>query len=429
MERQLIQTHMKTEQTDFLVIGAGLQGSAIALELARRGQRVILADQDWVAMNRASLRNEGKIHLGLIYAADTSGNSAMLQLKGALYFENFLRSWVGSRFDHVGISTPFTYLVAQDSLLDADVLAKHYARVEDACLHMCQENPALNYLGKHPGVLASRVPLSTFDGVFETRHFAAAFNTVECAIDTDDLAEVVRDALKANEDIRFLPGLKVDDIQKIDDEFEVSGFQKADGSRTIIRAKYVLNATWEQRMKLDAMMGVDHEPGWLHRLKYRAIVRLPEGLRGYPSATMVLGRYGDVVIRPNMTAFLSWYPSGLLGWSHDQTPPESWDIPATGSLPPDQVNALGAEFMDKIAQWYPSLASASLLSVDAGTIFAYGRTDVDDRSSGLHDRTHIGVLRRGNYFSVNPGKLTTAPLIAVEAVDQILGQEYSLLHK
>ncbi len=55
-----------------VILGAGLQGVSVALELAHRGVQVLLIDQDQQPMNRASLRNEGKIHLGLIYANDPS---------------------------------------------------------------------------------------------------------------------------------------------------------------------------------------------------------------------------------------------------------------------------------------------------------------------------------------------------------------------
>ena len=49
-----------------LIIGAGIQGASIALELAHRGRAVTLIERDTLPMNRASLRNEGKIPLGLI---------------------------------------------------------------------------------------------------------------------------------------------------------------------------------------------------------------------------------------------------------------------------------------------------------------------------------------------------------------------------
>ena len=100
------------------IVGAGLQGCAIALELAHRGQAVVLLDQDPLPMNRASLRNEGKIHLGLIYAADESGATARIQLRGALAFLPLLARWLGQEAaDALPLSTPFAYLVARDSVL------------------------------------------------------------------------------------------------------------------------------------------------------------------------------------------------------------------------------------------------------------------------------------------------------------------------
>ena len=60
------------------------------------------------------------------------------------------------------------------------------------------------------------------------------------------------------------------------------------------------------------------------------------------------------------------------------------------------------------------------VSIDAGAIVAYGRSDVDDPDSGLHDRSRVGVLSDRGYHSVEPGKLTTAPLFAMQAADAVL---------
>jgi len=167
--------------------------------------------------------------------------------------------------------------------------------------------------------------------------------------------------------------------------------------------------------------------GWLHRLKYRAIVGLPQECRHDPSATMVLGRYGDVVVRPNATAFLSWYPSGLRGWCHDLAPPDAWNAACTGQVPAGEAAAIGAELIAQVSAWYPTMAAGRLLTVDAGAIFAYGKSDVDDANSGLHDRTIVGIRGDAGYLSVDPGKLTTAPLFAVQAVDRLLGLRTSPL--
>jgi glycine/D-amino acid oxidase-like deaminating enzyme len=122
---------MRRERVPVLIAGAGLQGSCIALELARLGIRVALLDQDAQPMNRASLRNEGKIHLGLMYANDRTFQSARLQLSGALRFRRLLQRWTGRGADRLRTSTSFIYLVARDSVLEPDALAHHYARVEE----------------------------------------------------------------------------------------------------------------------------------------------------------------------------------------------------------------------------------------------------------------------------------------------------------
>src|SRR6185503_2329943 len=121
---------MTGRRVEVLVLGAGLAGAGVALELARRGIASTLIDQDERALNRASLRNEGKIHLGFVYANDPSLATARLQLQGALTFRSLLARWIGSAADGFRRSTPFHYLVARDSLCDADVLARHYEAVQ-----------------------------------------------------------------------------------------------------------------------------------------------------------------------------------------------------------------------------------------------------------------------------------------------------------
>src|SRR5213593_217491 len=93
--------------SEILILGAGLQGTGVALELARRGLDALLVERDPRPLNRASLRNEGKIHLGLIYANDASRETAFLQLRGALHFRRILERWRGAATDWLSRSTPF----------------------------------------------------------------------------------------------------------------------------------------------------------------------------------------------------------------------------------------------------------------------------------------------------------------------------------
>ena len=76
-------------------MGAGIQGMCCALTLSNLGFDVTMLDKSPEPLLRASLRNEGKIHLGFIYANDKSFRTASLMLQSALNFspliEDFLK--------------------------------------------------------------------------------------------------------------------------------------------------------------------------------------------------------------------------------------------------------------------------------------------------------------------------------------------------
>jgi glycine/D-amino acid oxidase-like deaminating enzyme len=400
-----------------LIAGAGLLGSCIALELARRRTSVVLLDQDSQPMNRASLRNEGKIHLGLIYANDATFETARLQLSGALRFRRLLQRWIGREAGKLRTSTSFTYLVARDSVLKADVLAQHYARVEDEYHAQCDSDSQLDYLGTRPETLARRLPKIPSD--FTADFFQAAFATPELAIDTDQLAQLIRRALRASPLVEFRGNHCICNIEK-GDVLRVEG--NGPTGNFAIAAEQVVNVTWERRPALDRGIGMAPSPGLLHRLKFRVLVHLPPKMKRGPSATMVLGRYGDVVIRPAGLSYLSWYPTGMRGWTSDIEPPRAWDEACRGNPAAGIAQEVGALALRHIDQWYPGIGKSQIALVDAGAIVALGHTDVDDARSGLHQRASIGVISLDNYHSIDPGKMTTAPLFALEAADRVIAR-------
>ena len=411
---------MLPQHKPVVILGAGLQGSCVALELALRGIEVFLLDQDEIPMNRASLRNEGKVHLGLVYAKDRTLVTAILVLQGALHFHYLLARWLGPAIDQFSCSTPFNYLVANDSLLTAEELAKHYSAVESEYHRYLAQYPQLNYLGKRPERLYRCLTADELAIDFQPERFQAGFQTAELAVDPEQLAILVRQAINLSSRIQFLPSRRIKAVERVNGLFRIEGT----GHEGVwhIEAQQVVNATWEGRLAIDRSIGLECVDGWLHRLKYRVIARLPESLRDAPSATMVLGRYGDVVIHPNGTVCLSWYPLALQGWSHDLQPPASWDSPCRGQVAQNQSQELAAGVLEAIDSWFPGIGKSQPLLVDAGTIFAYGRTDVDNATSGLHHRTRIGVTSVDGYHTVDTGKLTTAPLVAMSVADQVMNR-------
>jgi glycerol-3-phosphate dehydrogenase len=409
---------VQTTESDVLVMGAGLLGSGVALELAQRGTPSVLLERDHQAINRASLRNEGKIHLGLIYANDVTRSTAELQLRGALKFRSTVSSWLQVNEKWLSTSTPFSYLVADDSILSVEQLSEHFAAVDDLWCKEFVANPAADYLGRRPEQLTWQIPDSDIDSRLKSDRLQALFGTAELAIDTESLAVALRGAIAAATLIDARYRCTVREVERVGDRYIIGG----DGPEGPwqIRCNQVVNATWEQRLKIDAQLGLQAPKNLLHRLKYRVIAELPADMIDAPSVTMVLGKYGDVVVRSDGTAYLSWYPVGLQGWSDELAPPDSWDSPSRGEPDPEIGRRVIAGFLKEIEQWFTGIERSRPILVDAGTIVAFGTTDVDDVSSGLHDRSRVGVESQDGYHTVDGGKLTTGPMFAVETADCVM---------
>ena len=91
------------------ILGAGGVGVCAALELANRGYGVDLYDENPDVLTRASSRNEGKIHVGLVYAKDTSLKTAQILIHGAIRFRSTLGRWIDLDLDRLVTSAPYYY--------------------------------------------------------------------------------------------------------------------------------------------------------------------------------------------------------------------------------------------------------------------------------------------------------------------------------
>ncbi|MGH9013049.1 MAG: FAD-dependent oxidoreductase [Acidimicrobiia bacterium] len=397
------------------VLGAGMQGVCTALELARRGVAVELFDQDDTAVNRASLRNEGKIHLGFVYANDPTSSTANLMLEGALRFRRLLDRWTHGGFASIPTSHPFNYLVAGNSLVGTERLREHYEKVQQRYRERTTEDAGLDYLGGRPALIVRPLTRGELRAT-SPETVVAGFATAEVAIHLPTAVALLRDAMTASS-VRFHKRRRIRAVQRSTSGFRVDG-TGPDGTWSL-GCDQVVNTLWDGRLAVDATMGLVPDRPWIYRLKYRVLVRLPKVLRASASASLVLGPYGDVVVHPGGTGYVSWYPGCMRAWSEELAPPASWDAACRGILDAADASDIARRAFNGADPWFPGIAAAEPFTVDAGVIFAFGRTDIDDPSSELHRRDTIGVRSCDGYHTVNTGKLTTAPMFAVDAADRV----------
>ena len=129
-----------------------------------------------------------------------------------------------------------------------------------------------------------------------------------------------------------------------------------------------------------------------------------------PNAIVAFGPFGDVKSYTATDFYVSWYPAGLAFELYAITPP------APRPLGFEQEKRLIAEVQTAIGELLPWTSeifdSADEVMIRGGYVFAQGRGSLADPRSTLHRRDRFGILRHGQYYSVDTGKYSTAPWLA-----------------
>jgi glycine/D-amino acid oxidase-like deaminating enzyme len=401
-----------------IVLGAGLQGTTVAFALAEAGFRVTVVDEAGGCLERASLRNEGKIHLGFVYAHDSSRRTSSLMLESALAFGPLLEGWLGAPLDWREATTgPFSYLILTDSLVDPAELLDAWEGLQATFDRL--HGGASSYLGERLSRLWS-VPAEPGRARLPfTDRVSLVVRTVERAVNPESIRRLVHARLDGHDRISARHGHRVRTVRRTSNGFQVDA-TNPDGETWTLQAPVVVNCLWDGRLAIDREMGVLPRRPWVYRLKYRLLGRLPDRLWDLPSVTMMLGRFGDLVNFGDGRVYLSWYPTCLGGWSSEVVPPDRWSVPCVRGVPVPEASELIERTLAAFDEIVPGLRECRIDSVAAGIIFSWGATDIDDLNSELHQRHEIGPALHDGYVTVNTGKLTSAPLFA-RAVRDLVG--------
>ena len=393
-----------------------MQGCCAALALAARGAEVVLYDRADRLLTRAAVANEGKIHLGYMYANDPGLATARMMVRGAFDFAPFLSRHLGIDPEGIQVSAPATYVVHRDSQRNVDEVAAYL----DAVHGLVAEAEACGrgrYFGREMTASLRRWSEAGRRACFDPAVILAAFDSPELAVDPVALTDAIRARIADEPAIALRLLHEVHAVEDADAPVVVATHA---GNAARERFDHVVNALWEGRLAIDATLGLAPQRPWLHRLKYGVSFRLPDGAVRPPSTTVISGPFGEVVTYPDGSLYLTWYPTCLRAMSRDLTPP-NW--PSCPSQPDSASIAEGT--LAAIAAFVAPLRGLSVadlgdLVVRGGAIVAWGATDIYDVASELHHRFEIGVTTHRRYHSVDPGKLTLAPHFAEAVADRIL---------
>jgi len=400
------------------ILGAGGVGVCAALELAHRGYDVDLYDENPEPLTRASRNNEGKIHLGLVYAKDRSLQTARTMIQGALHFTARLERWIDLSSIDPFVSTPFYYAVHKDTMTDPADLERHYGHCQRLFDEACAAT-GLSYLGRERLLLVEQVSTGEMAGLVSPGQFLCLYRTSELAVDVRGIADRLSQAVRNSPRIRFRPGASVLSVTRSGAE-KLCVAVRNGGTEHREVFDHVANTLWHGRLEIDSTFGLTPERSWIYRYKMGGWINLPMDAATIPSVTLVLGPFGDLVNLGPRGLYFSWYPLGVIGTSHDVKPPD-WGR----QLSESKRHEILRESYQAVRNLFPALRSVEYSDdvVDAagGVIFAWGATDIEHQRSHLHTRHEIGIHSTGNYHTVNTGKYTMVPYLGFQLAERILG--------
>lgn len=392
------------------VIGSGLAGITAAMRLADAGLRVVLFERNATLFSGASAVCEGKIHLGYTYVLDSSHTTTRRLLSGAARFRPILTRWIPE--DGLGLSEkPFLYACPRDSMVPEDGVAAHLAHTQQEADTwgadlICKRDMRLRALNA-----------SELGGLFDTREISAAWETNELASSPSTKRPFLLSALGAQPLVDTRTEAEVTGISREDDHLVVTW--GGDGLREKFGA--VINASWEQRLRLDQYLNLSPPRQALHRFKCGLHLQSKDLAERTPNVTFVIGEYGDSVAAGDRV-YVSWYRAGLLK-SEVALAPD----PAPVCIAPSTARRIAEQSIAALARYMPGYGNALAeytndFEVRGGYISAWGTSGIADPNSGLHSRAEIGVTSLPRYHSINTGKYVMAPKYGEEAALRVLSE-------
>jgi len=397
------------------VLGAGVMGVSVSILLARAGVSVTLFDGAQAPLQGASRWNEGKIHLGFLYAADPTLQTARSVIEGGLSFAPLMRELIGQSLPDVTL-TDDLYIVHKDSVVSADAVGAYYRRVAE----MVRDHPkAKACLADASRASIRSLSASELSAIVDPSCVVAGFACPERSVSTRALSDLLMDAARSEGLIEQRLGAHVFAVTPDDGKSDPWRVSWRAGEEAQSEAfDVVVNALWHGRIAVDETANMQIAPGWSHRYRVSAFVRTRRVHPDLPSAVVATGPFGDVKNYNGRDFYVSWYPAGLLAEGETLLPPAI----NLAALDRAQVQAGIESGLSSVLPWVKDIfADAEKVEIEGGYVFAMGKGALDDPRATVHRRDRFGIARRGNYISVDTGKYSSAPLLATRVASAILG--------
>jgi glycine/D-amino acid oxidase-like deaminating enzyme len=388
------------------VLGGGILGICTALELANRGEAVVLVEGAADLMQGASRWNEGKIHLGYLYAGDPTLSTARRLIPGGLAFASLVERHIGQALDSFQTDDD-VFLVHRDSIAGAESFETYANRVA-SMVRDATTGKKLGYLSDVSRSSVRRLAASDLARLTPSEKVVAGFRVNERSISTQPVADLLVAAIRAEPRVEVHTGTWVEAVTRRDDA-RLELVVRRDEPNELGAFDVVINALWEGRPAVDASLGIRPVAPWSHRFRAAVFAKAPDS--ALESGVLCTGPFGDIKRYADGRLYLSWYRAGLLAEGNDIEPPRQ-----ASRLSAERADLVRNQTLAGLADYFPGVsqlcADSEMLEVHGGWVFAIGEGSLADASSTLHQRDKFAITADRGYISVDTAKYSLAPWLA-----------------
>jgi hypothetical protein len=396
------------------ILGAGIQGTLMALMFKKHGYDVTIIDRASDIMTRTSASTQGRIHMGLEYANDPSMVTATYMLGSAMRFAQYTEYLVNIKLDWSQLkSERLICLLPHESHVTPHQFEEYGKKLGEMYERVLFEHPELTYLGERPPkVLLGAIEIPK---AVNSSYVAAAYQSIEVCILVKKLKDIILQALR-EQGITLVFDRTILGVKRNNEE-DTEKYGKLRVISDVGEHDYdvVVNCLWENRAKIDRQMGIENNEKE-ESYRVRSNVRLPNLLElhgNIPSVAIMNGPFGDFTRYENDDrVFFSWHPLNPTVMTHNVTKIETlFQQHVISAHPPDYEKYIIEGSRRAFEQIFPGFDSSFFDDgiVGTGYIVANGVTNIDDPKSGLHERKDLPNLVKDGFISVKTQKLTSAP--------------------
>lgn len=392
------------------ILGAGIMGSCLALYLARRGLQVTLFEQEADALCGASRWNEGKIHLGYLYGADPTLATAKHLIPGGLAFAPLMRELLETPLDPCTTRADDLFLIHRDSVTSVEA-ARHYYRQVTALVQAAPD--ACHYLTDVSDAQVVELSATQIAGIADQDVVRGGFRVPERSVNTNWIADRLCAALRTAPGIKLRANTPVIAASPAGERTSRWAVHTAEGAECF---DYVVNALWQNRLKVDQAAGIAPPVEWSSRYRLALFVRTSRPVKT-PCSVLAVGPFGDIKNYNDRDFYLSWYPAGLVHSSDSKTGASEPDL---DSIDRYAVLAATRAGLEGVLQGAREILDASETTrVAGGWVYAQGRGQLSSPRASLHRRDKFGITRLHRYYSIDTGKYSLAPWLARSLAEEI----------